>query len=104
MAKTRTYKIKLICDASPALLFMKLFNDALSRIVGPINIGDCPKDVVRLEQYPSPAGTDEVFVSLYPSDAFLRFAATVLAGNFDLSTVDETSHKKSPAKRNSNKC
>lgn len=33
---------------------------------------------------------------LYPSDAFLRFATAVLAGDFDLSTVEDVCHTHSP--------
>src|SRR5271169_1374898 len=93
------FKLKINCDASPAILFIKFFANAIQRTGCPIKLFDFPSELIRIEQNSCSAGASEVFISLYPSDAFLRFAAATLAGQFDLDLVNDFGNHKSSFSR-----
>lgn len=83
----------ITCDASPLLLFTKIFQAALQGREGLFDLGNLGFELARVESDFCTAGTGKTFVRLYPSDAFLRFATTVFAGDFDLGLVEDSSHE-----------
>lgn len=85
--------VEIRCDATPLNLFLKLFKGALDGISGHVRARKLPVQCARAET--DPAGAGELTVRLYPSDALLRFAATLLAGELDLGTVYKRRHGKS---------
>ena len=82
----------ITCDASPLLLFAKILEAALQGRERLFDLGNLGFELARVESGFCAAGTGETLVRLYPSDAFLRFATTVFAGDFDLELVHDSSH------------
>jgi hypothetical protein len=89
-------KLAILCDPSPFLLFAELFKRALEASQRPLSLGDLGFELARFETDHGPAGAGEITVRLYPSDAFLCFAATALAGDFNLCGIEKTSHSEPP--------
>jgi hypothetical protein len=73
--------VDVACDARPLLLFTEIFQVFLERSKGGVNFGDLPLELVRVESDLGAADAGKLLVKLYPSDAFLRFAGTIFAGN-----------------------
>lgn len=92
-------KITFEADTSPALLFIKLFGDSLKSLNRTIKTGELPRDLVRLDQIFNPTNASKIFVRLYPSDTFLRFAAATLASEYDLSVINDPAHNKKPPRK-----
>lgn len=86
--------LEIVADASPFLSFSELLKRAIETVKAPLDVGDPPFEIVRLECNPGPAGANQLLVRFYPSDRFLDFAATILARDLNLSTIKETSHIK----------
>ena len=82
--------LTVVCDAAPLMLFTELLETALKVRQRPVSLGNLPFELARVENDVSPACTGELRVRLYPSDAFLRFASTLRARNFELSAVEQT--------------
>ncbi len=80
--------ISIKCDSSPFVLFTKLLDGRLKVGERTLDFSDLCFELFRIESDFSSAGTGELVVRLYPSDGFLRFATTVLAGDFDLAFVE----------------
>lgn len=80
------------CDASPLRLFIKLFEAALQGRKGSLNVGDLGFELARVEDDVGAADAGEMVVRVYPSDAFLRFAVTVFAGDADFGVVEDADH------------
>ena len=76
--------VAIKCDASPLLLFIEFIKSALQVCNRTITLGDLSFELARIETDNNTAGAGEITIVLYPSDAFLRFAVTLCAGNFDL--------------------
>jgi hypothetical protein len=74
--------IQVKCDAAPLMLFIKLLDRSLQAGKGRFDFRDFSFELVRVEANDGAAGTGELTVVLYPSDAFLRFAVTLCAVNF----------------------
>lgn len=70
---------QLSCDARPLESFIKTLQCFLERSKGGINFGDLPLELIRVEQDDSAASACELRVTLYPSDAFLRFSGAISA-------------------------
>jgi hypothetical protein len=85
---SKTAKLEIVCDSSPLLLLIKHFNNALVGLKGPLNL----LDLTLIETDNLSTATGELFVLLYPSDAFLRFATATLAGQFDLDIIQNFDH------------
>lgn len=80
--------VNVICDSSPFILFTKLFEGRLQVSERTFDLGDLGFELFRVESDFSSASAGKLVVRLYPSDRFLSFAATVLAGDFDLALVE----------------
>ena len=72
--------INLHCDASPLTSFAELLKLGLKGGDRSFCLNDLGTELVRSEVDDLSASTGEVIVRLYPSDAFLRLAATLVAG------------------------
>jgi hypothetical protein len=77
----------LECDSRAFASFEHLFKICLEVRNAFFDTDDLPNELVRIEQDDSSARTGKVFVRLYPSDAFLDFAAAVFARDVDRLTV-----------------
>jgi hypothetical protein len=88
--------VTITCDASPLLSFVK-------SLKGTVNLCNLPSKLIRLEHDFSTAKAREVIVRLYPSNAFLRFAAAGIARDFNLGVIDNSSHKETSQKHESRK-
>lgn len=77
--------VNLVITLNPAPFqsFTKILQCFIESGNAVINGGDLPLEVARVETDAYAAGTGELRVTLYPSDAFLRYAATLFAGNGD---------------------
>ena len=84
--------ISLTCDAGPLLFFINSFQRALELAQGPLDLSDFTFELARAERNPLATGASEVGVTLYPSDAFLSFAAALGAGNFDFMAIEQSGH------------
>jgi hypothetical protein len=91
MATQQSLTVK--CDSTPLLLFINLFNRALKVSKRSVDLGHFPFELFRVENDFCATRAGEVLVTLYPSDCFLRFAATIFAGEFDLSAVEDVAHE-----------
>ena len=80
-------------DASPLLLFTKIFQVALQRRKRLFKLGNLGFELTSVESDFCATGTGKTLVRLYPSDVFLRFATTVFARDFDLGLVEDSSHE-----------
>jgi hypothetical protein len=80
--------ISIKCDASPLVLFTELLTGALQSRDRLFNFSDLGFELARVEHDVSSANTGELLVRLYPSDSFLRFAVTLLAGDVNLSAIE----------------
>lgn len=92
-APKRTPKTNIICDSRPLVLFAEVFKAVLQIRKRSLDLRDLGFELARAELNVGAAGTDELVMRLYPSNAFLRLATAVLAGKFDLGTIKETNHK-----------
>ena len=81
--------LTLSCDTSPLMTFLALFKHALESSKRSLQLGDLGFELVRVEHDYSAAGAGELLVRLYPSDAFLRFAATIFARELNLLSVEQ---------------
>ena len=84
------------CDSAPLALFTKLLQGAFKVSERALNFSDLPFELVRVESDLDSAATGKLLVTLYPSDAFLGFAAASLAGYFDLCAIKKSGHNDSP--------
>lgn len=89
---SKSTALKITCDSAPLRSFTELFEAALKVRNLSLDLGNLTFELARIDTDFSAASAGELTVRLYPSDAFLRFAAAVLAGNFDLGTIKETGH------------
>lgn len=80
-------KLKLTVDTQPLILFTEVLQGFLKRIERPLDLGNLTFELARIDSDFSTANTGELFVRLYPSDAFLSFAGTIFTGKFDFSTI-----------------
>lgn len=85
--------INLKVDTKPLVLFIKLFDSILKVFNRNINTGDFSFELARVESNFSPTGTNELLVTLYPSDAFLRFLPACGTRDIDFRIIKESSHK-----------
>ncbi|MFD2112044.1 hypothetical protein [Thiorhodococcus fuscus] len=79
--------LKLDLDARPFELFAELLQGALQAREGAVDLPDLPTELVRVESDHGAAAAGELRVTLYPSDALLRFAAAGRAADADLGGV-----------------
>ncbi len=70
-------------DASPMRSFLHLFKCALNLSDRSFERSELPPDLGRIESDHGAAGTGELRIVFYPSDAFLRCAAAVFTGELD---------------------
>lgn len=73
--------VDVVCDAQPLLLFAEILQGFLKRSKGGVNFGDLPLELARVESNLCAADAGKLLVKLYPSDAFLRFAGAIFAGD-----------------------
>jgi hypothetical protein len=85
---SKTAKLEIICDSSPLLLLIKHVDNALIGLKGSLNL----VDLTLIETDNVSTVTGKLFVLLYPSNAFLRFATAILAGQFDLDIIQNFDH------------
>jgi hypothetical protein len=71
--------MKITLDANSFLAFTDRLERSLQSRQGPLDLGELPAEIIRLETNFLPAGAGELVVTLYPSDGLLRFAAAVWA-------------------------
>lgn len=84
--------LTLDCDATPALAFLELLKIALQPVKGRIELPDLGSNTLRIETDDEPTSTGELLVTFYPSDSFLRLAATLLARKAELCVVENAGH------------
>jgi len=80
--------VSIECDSSPFVLFTKLFQSRLKVSHRAFDLSDLGFELFRIESVFSSTDAGKLIVRLYPSDSFLRFATTILAGDFDLAFVE----------------
>jgi hypothetical protein len=81
-----THELILECDSTPLLCFVNALNQILD---GALGFGDLDFELFRIESdLVSASGTNELSVTLYPSDVLLRFAATVWTRNRDVGAIE----------------
>ena len=78
----QTTTITVEANVAPALLFIELFKRAVEAGNRSFDFSDLGFELLRVEQGAAVAG--KLIFTLYPSDAFLRFAAATLARDFNL--------------------
>lgn len=88
-------ELVITANTKPALLFIELFKRAVEVRNGFIDFSHLPAELVCVKQDASAASAGQITVTLYPSDAFIDFAMTVLALNFD-GLVVENPHVNTP--------
>lgn len=79
--------VTVYCDANPLLLFTKLLQLRIKVSERPINLPHFRSKLFRLKRDASPASAGELRVTLYPSDALMKFCTTLLARDFDLDVI-----------------
>jgi hypothetical protein len=84
------YSVSLEVDPKPIMLFIELFKRALEASQCALDIGDLGFELARVETDGSATETGKLVIRLYPSDSFLDFAATTLAGDFDIMGIKES--------------
>ena len=84
--------VKIECDAQPLVLFTEIFQSFLQRSERLFDFSNFGFELARIDCDFNTATTGKVFVRLYPSDAFLCFAGTIFAGDFDFSAIKKVSH------------
>lgn len=88
--------IKLEADTRPLMFFIQLVrNLPQSSLI----FSKLSSEFIRVETDDTATGASKLAVVLYPSDSFLRYAATVCAGDFDSGVIKETSHRAPPSRR-----
>ena len=80
------------CNTSPLSLFTDLLKAALQVRKRFFSFSDLCFELARIKSDFSAAAAGELTVRLYPSDAFLRFATTVFAGDLNFCAIQESSH------------
>ena len=80
--------VEIVCDSSPFVLFTKLLESRLKISERSFALGDLGFELLRVESDFGSASAGKLVVRLYPSDGLLRFATTILAGDFDLAFVE----------------
>jgi len=80
--------IEVVCDSSPFQLFAKLLERSVEFGERPLDLGNLGFELFRVESDFDATTTSKLVVRLYPSDRFLRFAATFFARDFDLALVE----------------
>ena len=88
--------LTLSLDAAPLALFIELFERARQGHPAPLDAGDRPAELGRIERSHGATPAGELALIAYPSDGFLRYAATVLAGDFHVGLVEDTGHEDLP--------
>jgi hypothetical protein len=90
----RSSDLKIQCNSEPLRLFAEVFERLLEAGKAFFNLLDFPQELIRIEQDFYSAGAGVLRITLYPSDAFLSFAAT-LAGDVNLKVIDKSGHNNS---------
>jgi len=93
MSPSKTVTLKIVPDAKPILLIIKLLCRAVNISKTPIELGEDLSELVRIETDHGSARAGELHVTLYPSDRFLRHAAAFLADKLDLDAVKDIGHE-----------
>ena len=75
--------IKLKVNEQPLMLFIKILERFLKVNNRPIDISNFNFEVTRVEVDNSSTNTGELSITLYPSDAFIRFVTTFGTTNFN---------------------
>lgn len=89
-------EIIIKADNKPLELFVKLLK-AISQVPNSRFVfGDLPSELARIETNLSTADANELIVTFYPSDAFLRFVSTFGAGDSDFCIIKQTTHESPP--------
>jgi hypothetical protein len=79
--------ITLAVNTEPLEAFTKIVDGFLKTINSGVSVGELPPELARIEPDNAPAGTGELRMILYPSDAFLRHVGALWARNPDLLAV-----------------
>lgn len=87
MAYVNLDSIPVHLDTSPMLLFLEVLKRGTQGIERPVDFSHLTFELFRIERNPSPAGANELRMTLYPSDALMQFCAATWAGDFNLSPV-----------------
>ena len=103
ISPSKTVTLKIVSDASPVLLLIELLRRAMDISKTPIDLGNDLSELVRVETDHGSARAGELHVTLYPSDRFLRHAATFLAGKLDLGIIEGIQHEQPPSKYNASR-
>ena len=74
-------------DSSPLKSFLEILQTALEVRNRPLGQGDLPTELGRVDSSDS-TSAGELRVSLYPSDALLRFASALWTGKSDGDVVE----------------
>jgi hypothetical protein len=96
MSLENAVTIKLNLNAAPLMLFAKFFEGILQARKTVIDFADFPSELVRVESVVCATCTGELGIVLYPSAAFLVFAATV-AIDLDFNIINNSGHGCSPS-------
>ena len=80
-------KIDLVVDSSPLLGFLRLLEFRCEAGDCSFSLGELRSESFRVESVIDAANAGKIFITLYPSDAFLGCVAAALAGDGDLKRV-----------------
>jgi hypothetical protein len=79
---SKTVALKLVCDARPLELFLKLLQFFIESGKAVVDSAvELPKEAVRIESDVYATGTGELRVTLYPSDALLQFMSALITSD-----------------------
>lgn len=79
--------IEFEADTTPLLGFLELLKTRAEFADGSLSVSDLGFELVRAQQNLETADTSKITISLYPSDAFLRYVAAIVAGDGNLEGV-----------------
>jgi len=75
--------IELEADATPLLGFLELLKTRAEFADGSLSLDDLGFELVRFEQNIDAADTGKIFITFYPSDAFMRYVAALFTFDGD---------------------
>ena len=79
--------IEFEADTTPLLGFLELLKARPEFADGSLSVSDLGFELVRAQQNLETADTSKITISFYPSDAFLRYVAAIVAGDGNLEGV-----------------
>lgn len=80
-------ELEISADSAPFVEYLAQLKLRLESINRSLSLDDLGFELVRFEQNIDAADAGKITISLYPSDAFLRYVAAIVAGDGNLEGV-----------------